>query len=259
MRNARRIILLACSGLMLASLVGTSGAGTFTLTLPDTCGSMGDTLWIPVYTTDVTDSGVYGYNLTVRFDTLYLEVADVTSEGTISSIWGGGALVWSVIEGQDSLRIADFGIDPLTGEGVLVYFGVKILTTAPGDSTEMEITEAVLTDPQVPPVTTVPGTLSIPCGSGGIEDRGHGFLRLERLGPAHVRWHAVGEEPEGCLKIYDARGRRVTTLSPRTEAESVSYSWTGRSPGGRPVAGGVYFYAVETPRGLRSGKFTIIR
>ena len=125
--NSARTVLVSVGFCMLLGFVSGAAAiaGTIELTVPDTCAVQGDTLWLPVYTTDVTDSGVLGYDLDVRYDSNFVEIEDVTTVGSISEVWGEGFLIWNVVAGQDTLRIGNAGFgDPLTGDGILVFIGM---------------------------------------------------------------------------------------------------------------------------------------
>jgi hypothetical protein len=238
-------------------------AGTIELSLPDTCAAPGDTLWLPVYTTDVTDSGVWGYNLTFHFDTSFVEVDSVTSDETISEAWGGTALIWHLAAGSDSLRIADAGIQQLSGEGILVRIGLKILETSPTDSSTMlSIPNAVLRDdPDKPPTVTYPGWLTVPCTAGSrYRDEGEKALEINWLDPARIRWHLDSEEVRaGDLRIYDSMGRLVAEVEPAASSAGATFIWNGTTGWGRKAAAGVYFYRVASGRRFWHGKVGILR
>ena len=87
MTGAKGTLGVICIGvcLMLLLQAPQGRAGTIELSLQDTCASPGESLWLPIYTTDVTDSGVYGYNLIMKFDSTFIEIDSVTSDGTISA------------------------------------------------------------------------------------------------------------------------------------------------------------------------------
>jgi hypothetical protein len=239
------------------------GAGTIEVSVPDTCAAPGDTLWLPIFTTDVTDSGVYGYNMIVHFDTAFVEVDSLTSDGTIAAVWGGSALVWHLAEGDDSLRIAAAGIQPLSGAGILVRIGFRVLESAPTDSsTVISIPDAVLRDdPEKPPTITHPGLLTIPCTAGsGVKGEEQERLEIDWLDPARIRWYLEsGSDAAGDLRIYDPMGRLVVEVEPTTSATAAVYVWTGRTDSGRRAAAGVYFYRLEAGRRLWGGKIGILR
>ncbi len=247
----------------LLALLGQCCAGTIEVSLPDTCAAPGDTIWLPIFTTDVTDSGVYGYNLTVHFDTAFAEVDTITSDGTISEPWGGGNLVWNVAEGDDSLRIAAAGIQPLTGEGMLVRIGFRIRATSPTDSSTMlSMPEAVLRDmPGKPPTITHPGWLTVPCTAGiGVPEAEEKPLEINWLDPASIRWHLdAGTEAAGHLKIYDPMGRLVAEVGPTASSTSATYVWHGETEDGGKAAAGVYFFHVKAGRRFWGGKVGILR
>jgi hypothetical protein len=264
------ILLLLCFSVLSGpvSYTSTAQAGTIELTVPDTCANRGDLLWLPIYTTDVTDSGVMGYNLVVKYDSTFAGIDSVTSDSTISAVWGGGFLLWAVLEGEDSLRIANAGLGPLSGSGVLVRIGMRIPMSAPSDSaTEISIPKAILRDdPHKAPEVTHPGRLVVPCGTAGTDDtqREKQPFRMQRLGPSRIRWSIDSEAaPAGDLRIYDVFGRLVTVVEPALASEAASYTasytWRGCESSGKQVAAGVYFYDVSVGRKRWSGKVGIMK
>jgi hypothetical protein len=62
------------------------------------------------------------------------------------------------------------------------------------------------------------------------------------------------------LRIYDLTGRCIRTLRQGRFAEGPgSALWDGRDDGGRRVAGGVYFYRLETENGFHTRKLLLVR
>ncbi len=243
-------------------LPGLTLAGTIELSVPDTCASQGDTLWLPIYTTDVTDSGVLGYDLVLKFDTTMILIDSVTSNGTISEIWGDSYLVWAVLAGQDTLRIAHAGLEPLAGSGILLRIGMHILEVPDGSSSEVSIPRANMRDdPTKPPTMTHPGSIFVPCGAG-VEDekRQSQLLKIHRLGPSHLRCSITNAKAGfGPLRIFDVHGHLVTSLTPVYGSNDISYSWKGVNASQRAVAAGVYFFEIATSQRRWTGKVAILR
>jgi hypothetical protein len=179
-------------------------------------------------------------------------------------MWGGGGLIWNVLPGQDSLRIADFGILPLAGEGELVRIKYQVLSSAPTEtSTELSIPAAVLRDdPTKPPVMTYPGTVIVPCGQAGIEAEPEetGRLRMNRIGPAHVELRlAPAGSKAGQMRVFSARGKLVAVVRPDVAESAATYVWKGESLTRTKVAPGIYFYEIVEDRHLWKGKIQILR
>ena len=62
------------------------------------------------------------------------------------------------------------------------------------------------------------------------------------------------------LAIFDAKGRRVTTLVHGVETPGFhTLGWDGTDDAGRRVAGGVYFYRLQTEAGSRTRKLVLLR
>jgi len=238
-------------------------AGTIELTVPDTCAAQGDTLWLPIFTTDLTDSGVSGYDFLLKFDTTMVAIDSVTSTGTITEVWGDGFLVWAILEGQDTLRVAHAGMEPLTGSGILIRIAMRILPNVEDGSTcEISIPRANMRDdPTKPPVVTHSGILTIPCTSGIEDEKRQGqLLRIQRLGPSHLRCSLTGQGiPSGPMRIYDVHGHLVRSLKPHRNGHETSFSWKGFNDRMVAVAAGVYFYELATPQRRWTGKVAILR
>ena len=68
-------------------------------------------------------------------------------------------------------------------------------------------------------------------------------------GPVRIVFNA-GIEGRSSITIFDAAGRLVRTLGPEhTGAGPLSVEWDATETSGRPLAGGVYFVRLDTPRG----------
>ena len=62
------------------------------------------------------------------------------------------------------------------------------------------------------------------------------------------------------LKIYDVRGRQVTSLEETVlPAGRYEYIWDGKNGSGRPVGSGVYFYRIVAGENTATRKMTLIR
>jgi hypothetical protein len=65
---------------------------------------------------------------------------------------------------------------------------------------------------------------------------------------------------ETLVRVYDATGRAVRTLSEGSLAEGHQVlSWDGRDDAGQPVSSGVYWYKVSTPDHSARGKVILVR
>lgn len=63
------------------------------------------------------------------------------------------------------------------------------------------------------------------------------------------------------LQVFDASGRLVRVLASQVElpAGRNELDWDGRDEGGRPVAGGVYFYRLQAGVYEETRKMTLIK
>jgi hypothetical protein len=248
---------------IVVALVIASGASaaTVNMSIADTTASRGDTLWIPVWSTDITDSNVYSYQFVVSFDSTFIEIVDVTDEGAITDAGPWMAPTWHIIDGQDSLRVASAGTEPLSGVGLFVTVGIKVLNMAPTDSSMFLGLHDCILNEGVPAVSPDGGWLFI--GTAGVHhlpDDGSGAVRIERLAPATIRWALAGVDSHGAsLEIYDAFGRFVTGIGPSASDDVLAFTWSGTNSEGAAVSGGVYFYRLSTRGDQWTGKVCILR
>ncbi len=62
------------------------------------------------------------------------------------------------------------------------------------------------------------------------------------------------------LRVFDAKGRLVTTLAERSyDAGRHAVTWDGRSGDGRPVASGVYHYVLDTAAGREARAMVLLK
>ncbi len=246
----------ACLGVLLASAA--CGASTVTVSIPDTMAARGDTLWIPVLASGLTDSNVYAYQLIVSFDSTFVTMVGVSNDGTLTGVGSWMDPAWNVVAGEDSLRIACAGTAPLTGEGPLLLMGVAVPATAPVDSgTFLDLAGCILNEGD-PAVSVRGGWLFVtPASVGGAVACP---VEVERLSPAAIRWRLAGEDAEGGhLEIYDAFGVFVAPPAPVRSDEGVTFTWRGNDSAGEPVSGGVYFYRLSHGDREYRGKVRILK
>lgn len=68
------------------------------------------------------------------------------------------------------------------------------------------------------------------------------------------------EASEISLEIYNVYGQRIKVLSSGSyRAGENSVSWDGTDSGNRPVASGIYFYQLRTPKGLDTRKCVLLK
>jgi flagellar hook assembly protein FlgD len=72
--------------------------------------------------------------------------------------------------------------------------------------------------------------------------------------------YALPDEGPARLAVYDVAGRLVRLLGQgRREAGYHTVEWDGRTGLGEPAAGGIYFYRLETRRGMLCRKLLVTR
>lgn len=95
----------------------------------------GDTILVPVYTGDVTDSSIESFQFNFFFSDSVLSPIDATLDGTIAQDWGAPFLN---SRNPGELRIGAYGLDYLVGSGPIVIVRFLVVGST-GDSTKLEI------------------------------------------------------------------------------------------------------------------------
>lgn len=253
--------MISAGSFALFMLAAATSAGAIDLYMPDTTAAQGETLYIPLWSSDLTDSNVYSYQFIMSYDSTFVNIVDVSNDGSITDVppWLGPA--WHIIDGEDSLRVASAGTEPLTGAGLFVLIGVEVLATAPSDSSiYLGLHDFVLNE-GVPGASPDGGWLFI--GAAGVEPirgDGDGPVIVERLSPTSVRFElADADTHDSRLEIYDAFGRFVTSVRPAAADDAVAFTWEGKNAEGGIVSGGVYFYKLSSGEKQFSGKVCILK
>jgi hypothetical protein len=254
--------LIPASIALAALLITASGAGAaVNMSMPDTTAARSETLYIPVWCSDVTGQGVYSYQFIMNFDSTFIRVVEVINDGSITDVgpWMGPA--WFIKEGEESLRVASAGTEPLEGEGLFVSIGVEVLATAPSDSSVYLGLHDFILNEGVPAALPDGGWLFVT--STGVERVEVGPdtpVRVERLSSAEIRWElADADTHDSRLEIYDAFGKFVASVEPARGNEAVTFTWKGKNSDGGSVSGGVYFYRLSSGEKQYSGKVCILR
>jgi hypothetical protein len=113
-----------------------------TLSIPDTSGTLGDTIIIPIRISDVTGLGIVGCDITLTFDSNILTALSAS----VGDVVSGGWLINSFpTPGQ--IVIAMAGTTPLSGSGNLALIPFVVSQTAsPGDTTVIQFVRCLLNE-----------------------------------------------------------------------------------------------------------------
>jgi hypothetical protein len=257
---SRRPILAVAVAAAVLTAASVAGAEVY-VSLPDTTAARSETLYIPIWTSDVTGQGVYSYQFIMSFDSTFIRILDVINDGSITDVgpWMGPA--WFIKDGEESLRVASAGTEPLEGAGLFVSVVVEVLGTAPSDSSIYLGLHDFILNEGTP--STVPDGGWLLITSTGVErvrDEDAGPVKVVRLSPTSVRWElATADTHESRLEIYDAFGKFVASVDPSGGDEAVTFTWNGRNSDGGAVSGGVYFYRLSSGPKQYSGKVCILK
>jgi uncharacterized repeat protein (TIGR01451 family) len=127
---------------------------SITVSLPNTSGSAGTTVLIPVTVGDLTGQNVTAYDLNVSFDPTVLEPASPAFDtaGTLTSAAGGYSVFVDPTQPAGRLRVGAFGTTALSGQGTLIYLRFNVLagaaTTSPLNFVQFKFGEGRPQDPQ---------------------------------------------------------------------------------------------------------------
>lgn len=115
--------------------------------LPDsTCAAPGDTIVVPIWVSDVTNSEIYSFEICLTFDSSILTgyCGATTTQGTIAESWGQ---VTCNDEVSGEICVSMAGVTALADSGVLVYVGFIVDALAvPEDTTTIHFSEMMFNE-----------------------------------------------------------------------------------------------------------------
>jgi len=126
----------------------------------DLTGTEGDTVKIPINSSDLTGLAVNSAALTISYDGNVLEIIDADITGTILAASGWGPPTFNISFGK--IRLAMAGSSPLSGSGVLVKIVGKVIGKE-GDSTILHFDSAYFNEGD-PVALTTDGLLKVKSG-----------------------------------------------------------------------------------------------
>ena len=200
-------------------------------------GNNGETVTVSV---DLSGAEiVLGYGLTLQYDAVAFELADVLSAGTSLFAEDGRPALQAHKAGQ--VTLADVLADAVNGDRTILELQFTVLD--PTVTGVIEIAEAFISDP-----------------SGGIRRLGESAAELRALpntfeltqnypnpfNPETVIPFALPEASDVRLTIYNVLGQQVAYLvEDRLAAGFHRVTWSGRDEYGRQVASGLYFVRMQ--------------
>lgn len=147
-------------------------------------------------------------------------------------------------------------------------FPLRLIDTALADTTDMRAeTSYTFTSGASGSVRSMivqvdASTTSVPGVAAGVPQR----FMLEQNQPnpfnpvTHIRYGVPAGGAHVALRVFDVQGRLVSTLHDGYAGAGYhTATWNGRSESGEKVQSGVYFFRLETPRGIETRKMTLLQ
>ncbi|TVQ75657.1 MAG: T9SS C-terminal target domain-containing protein, partial [Balneolaceae bacterium] len=104
-----------------------------TVSTPDTSVRQTREFWWPVNVSDVTGLDITSLQFDLRWSAQNLELTGITTENTLLDEAGFGAAEYNAASGR--IVVAAAGVQPLAGEGALVYLRMRVRADASGTQT----------------------------------------------------------------------------------------------------------------------------
>jgi len=246
---------------------------TITVAIPDTTGSPGEYVKIPIYVDYIPpESAVYSAQFSISFDPNLLEVNkdSVFFEGTlIPQNWQK----WSFSPNSSTLNIALAGAQTISGSGALAYIGFKVLSSAsPGDSSIIHFSDMKFNEWKPPELRdgvlrVVPTSvyeddnLNLPSGFSLGQNYPNPFNPTTTI-PFRVRSleFGVGRPNPTSLVIYNILGQKIRCLLDENLNPGLyQVTWEGKNDGGEKVPSGVYFYQLRSGNISKTRKMVLLR
>jgi hypothetical protein len=253
---------------------GLAFASSESVTIPDTSGSPGDYITIPVKAESILpESIVTAAQLSLRFDPKLLQVdtSNITFTGTlIPQDWQ--KLVYPPDDSTLNIALAG-AADSISGSGTLVYIRFKVLSSAlPGDSSVIHFAEILLNE-FVPPIVK-DGVIRITPTSVS-ENENLNLPRDFNLGQNYpnpfnptttIPFRVDGSQfmvqsvVPTSLVIYNILGQKVNTLvNESLKPGTYQATWEGKNDAGEKVPSGVYFYRLANDNTSETRKMVLMR
>jgi hypothetical protein len=89
-----------------------------TVNLPDTSAYPGDTLCVPVHTSDLTGLEVYSYQFSIKYDSTVVKAIGADSAKTLTESWG---TTWISLKNPGEVTLGSYDVAPLQNSGTLIY------------------------------------------------------------------------------------------------------------------------------------------
>ena len=253
--------LLLFSGLVFASTVPVS--------IPDTSGSPGDIIRLPILVQNIPPDTVWSADITVSFNSAIMQAESVIFSGTLVSNW---ANAYNIV--ADSINIALAGSQTINGSGTLVYIRFKVLSSAlPGDSTIVHFKKMIFNDGE-PLASAKDGVLRI-TPTSVHENENLNLPKDFNLGqnypnpfnptttiPFRVSssQFMVHSPVRTTLIIYNLLGQKVNALvNESLKPGTYQATWDGNNDAGEKVPSGVYFYRLTSGGLSETRKMVLMR
>jgi len=267
-----KVILWNFLSLLLFS--GFAFGSTESVIIPDTSGSPGEYVTIPVKAGSILpESVVTAAQLSLRFNPKLLQVdtSNISFAGTlIPQNWTR----YAFSPDDSTLNVALAGaVDSISGSGTLVYIGFKVLSSAsPGDTSVIHFIDIKLNE-FVPPVvkdgvfritpTSVHENenLNLPKDFNLGQNYPNPFNPTTII-PFRVNGSqfTVHSPVRTTLIIYNILGQRVNTLFDESlKPGTYQAIWDGKNDAGEKVPSGVYFYRLTSGGLSETRKMVLMR
>ena len=228
------------------------------LRIPDTTAVLEEFVNIPIFAdTNLTDEGVYSYQLQISYVADLLQVNSVVVSGTIGESFGMPVMN-TTISGQ--VTIAAAGTNPLSGVGILIYIRVKPLrnggspfsfTTSLNNFFNEGTPSLILNSGfiQIGPILDITEINQISHEYRLFQNHPNPFNSIT------IIKYDIPNASDVTLTIYNMNGQMVERLvNQKQEPGFYSVNWDARN-----VSTGVYFYRIQTDGFQQVKKMLLIK
>lgn len=225
-----------------------------------------DTIWysypsqVPIYfDRNITEYGIYGWELVLQYDPSKVKIAGITANGTASSAWGAPTANNNT---PGTLVIIHAGSTPLSGNLPLIIVNFEGLMPGVGTTSNLAVTKILFNEGD-PCAMFMNGSLYVPTGvHGDAAPR----LHLEQNVPNPFQSvttipFALARSSNIRLNVYSATGAMVKSIvEGYMEAGIWNFSeWDGTNEWGERVSSGVYFYRLQVDDAQLTKKAVLIK
>jgi len=235
------------------------------VSIPDSEGLEDSTVVVPV-NVDLKTYSVISYYFEVNYNPEVVEIVNISTDETLSSIWSASPTVNANFPGKIIVGAFSTG-DTILGKGCLVNLECRVMGVI-GDTTNLHFGNFMFNNgfPAVYKQSAIFTVVGIPSGVKGDKKMTLPSLySLDSNYPDPFRdqttiRYKIARREDVTIKIFNSLGQEVITLLQGVQQPNSYYvSWNGRDKFGNTCKSGLYYCQLRTSGGILTEKMLFVK